>query len=115
MENDLVSDGVLAQDQTQFQSLWSLRELIPESAGKSGSVYKYDVSVPVGKMYSLVEKMRTRLREQGIFGEEGSPVRAIAGYGHMGDGNLHINIVAEKYSDEVERIIEPYIYEIVGE
>ena len=30
-------------------------------------------------------------------------------------GNLHLNIIANKYTDEVERIIEPYIYEIVGE
>lgn len=29
-------------------------------------------------------------------------------------GNLHINIVANKYSEEVEKVIEPYVYEIVG-
>ncbi|WRT69360.1 uncharacterized protein IL334_006344 [Kwoniella shivajii] len=118
MENEMVLDGVLAQDSTQFQSLWSLRELVPESAGKAGSVYKYDVSVPVGKMYGLVEKMRTKLREGGVLegdGNKDGPIRAVAGYGHMGDGNLHINIVANKYSDEVEKIIEPYIYEIVSE
>ncbi len=44
MSNDMVLDGVLAQDQTQFQSLWSLREMLPEANGKAGSVYKYDVS-----------------------------------------------------------------------
>ncbi|WWC65521.1 uncharacterized protein I303_108139 [Kwoniella dejecticola CBS 10117] len=118
MENEMVLDGVLAQDSTQFQSLWSLRELVPESAGKAGSVYKYDVSVPVGKMYGLVEKMRAKLREGGILegdGQKDGPIRAVAGYGHMGDGNLHINIVANKYTDEVEKIIEPYIYEIVAE
>ncbi|WWD20000.1 hypothetical protein CI109_104473 [Kwoniella shandongensis] len=118
MENEMVLDGVLAQDSTQFQSLWQLRELVPESAGKAGSVYKYDVSVPVGKMYSLVEKMRTKLREGGVLEEDGrpeGPIRAVAGYGHMGDGNLHINIVANKYTDDVEKIIEPYIYEIVAE
>jgi len=85
----MVLDGVLAQDTTQFQSLWSLRELVPESAGKAGSVYKYDVSVPVGKMYGLVEKMRERLRRDGILdgdGGGGKPIRAVAGYGHMGDG-----------------------------
>ncbi|ODO02013.1 D-lactate dehydrogenase [Cryptococcus wingfieldii CBS 7118] len=118
LSNDLVMDGVLAQDTTQFHSIWALRELVPESAGKAGSVYKYDVSVPVGKMYGLVEKMRTRLRENGVLDGDGNPegpIRAVAGYGHMGDGNLHINIVANKYTDEVEKIIEPYIYEIVSE
>ncbi|KAI5450350.1 D-lactate ferricytochrome c oxidoreductase [Naganishia albida] len=116
MENELIQDGVLAQDQTQFHSLWKLRELIPESAGKAGSVYKYDLSVPVPKMYSLVEKMRERLGEAGLWKEGGGGrIREVVGYGHIGDGNLHINICADKYDDEIEKVIEPYVYEIVAE
>jgi FAD/FMN-containing dehydrogenase len=112
-----VQDGILAESQSQFQKLWSLRESAAEAAGKTGSVYKYDVSVPVSAMYSLVEKMRKRLRSAGIMQGDGTPdgpIRALAGYGHMGDGNLHINIVADKYSTETEAAIEPYIYELVS-
>lgn len=95
IESGLVTDGVLAQDQTQFQSIWATRERIGEAAGKSGSVYKYDVSVPVGKMYEVVENVRTRLGEAGLLGQdwkgrrgvyEGGRVLAAMGYGHMGDG-----------------------------
>lgn len=89
MTEELVLDGVLSQDQTQFQSIWSLRELLPEACGKAGSVYKYDLSVPVSKMYSLVEKMRERLRERGVLEGDGNKdgrIRACVGYGHMGDG-----------------------------
>lgn len=28
-------------------------------------------------------------------------------------GNVHLNIVADKYTDEIEAVIEPYVYEIV--
>ena len=135
----MVTDGVLAQDTTQLQSLWSIRETIGESAGKAGSVYKYDVSVPVGQMYDVVEKVRKRLGEAGLLGNdwegrlgvyEGGRVLAAMGYGHMGDGrvswfanmvlahaigNLHINVVADKYDEEIEKVLEPYIYEIVCE
>lgn len=91
MENELIQDGVLAQDQTQFHSLWKLRELIPESAGKAGSVYKYDLSVPVPKMYSLVEKMRERLGEAGLWKEGGGGrIREVVGYGHIGDGGSQL-------------------------
>ena len=95
LENELVTDGVLAQDTTQLQSLWAVRETIGESAGKAGSVYKYDVSVPVGQMYDVVEKVRRRLGEAGLLGQdwegkmgvyEGGRVLAAMGYGHMGDG-----------------------------
>lgn len=85
----MVLDGVLAQDQTQFQSIWSLRELLPEACSKQGPVYKYDLSVPVGEMYSIVERMRERLREGGVMQGDGTPdgpIRACVGYGHMGDG-----------------------------
>lgn len=30
-------------------------------------------------------------------------------------GNLHLNVVAEKYSPEVEAALEPFVYELVGE
>lgn len=95
LESGLVTDGVLAQDQTQYQSIWAIRERIGEAAGKSGSVYKYDVSVPVGKMYEVVENVRTRLGEAGLLGQEwagragvyeGGRVLSAMGYGHMGDG-----------------------------
>jgi FAD/FMN-containing dehydrogenase len=85
-------------------------------------------------MYSLVEKMRERLAEAGLWKEEGGGrIREVVGYGHIGDGalsfkadhltwlihlfsgNLHINICADKYDDEIEKVIEPYVYEIVAE
>lgn len=30
-------------------------------------------------------------------------------------GNLHLNVVAEAYSDEVQAALEPFVYELVGE
>lgn len=113
-----VLDGVLAQDSTQFAGLWTLREGIPEACGKTGSVYKYDVSIPVKDMYSVVEKVRLRLRENGLLtgdGQAEGPIKACVGYGHMGDGNIHLNVVAPKYTDEIEAAIEPYVYEVVCE
>ena len=39
-ETEFIEDGVLAQDETQLNKLWNLRESIPEAAGKAGKVYK---------------------------------------------------------------------------
>lgn len=110
MESSAITDGVMAQDETQVGSLWALRESIPEAAGKYGSVYKYDLSMPIPKMNELVLDMRKRFEDKGVLGE-GKPIKTVVGYGHIGDGNLHINIVAESYKEEIESLIEPYIYE----
>ncbi|UZJ52287.1 hypothetical protein CBS101457_001607 [Exobasidium rhododendri] len=110
MESEAIVDGVLAQDETQLQSLWSLRESIPEAAGKLGKTYKYDVSMPVDKMNELVEDVRKRFQEKGLLGKD-KKVLEIVGYGHIGDGNLHLNVVAAAFDDEVEAVLEPWVYE----
>ncbi|PWN19116.1 putative DLD2-D-lactate dehydrogenase [Microstroma glucosiphilum] len=110
MEGGSITDGVMAQDETQVGSLWALRESIPEAAGKYGSVYKYDLSMPIPKMNELVLDMRARFEERGVIGKD-KTIKTVVGYGHIGDGNLHINIVADRYTPETEALIEPYIYE----
>ncbi|KAK9474510.1 FAD linked oxidase [Dipodascopsis tothii] len=112
MENDVIADGVLAQDETQLRSLWNLREGIPESLAKSGGVYKYDVSIPLNELYQLVDDTRTHLAEQGFpTATEGSPVVNVVGYGHLGDGNLHLNVAVNRYNKAVEAALEPWVYE----
>ncbi|KAE8267425.1 hypothetical protein A4X09_0g4925 [Tilletia walkeri] len=114
LESETITDGVLAQDTTQVSGLWALRESIPEAAGKMGKVFKYDLSMPVEKMNELVDVMRARFEEKGMMGE-GKGIKTVVGYGHIGDGNLHINIVADSYAPEIEAVIEPYIYEWIAE
>ena len=91
IESGTVSDGVLAQDETQIKSLWALRESVPESLGHYGKVYKYDVSIPIEKIYELVLALRARIAERGMLStaDKPAPVKAVTGYGHIGDGALH--------------------------
>ncbi|GJU47932.1 D-2-hydroxyglutarate dehydrogenase, mitochondrial isoform X1 [Tanacetum coccineum] len=102
METGLVSDGAIAQDSSHASSFWHIREGIPEALQKAGAVYKYDLSIPVEKMYDLVEDMRLRL---------GNDRANVVGYGHLGDGNLHLNVSAPKYDDDILAKIEPFVYE----
>ncbi|KAJ4822994.1 D-2-hydroxyglutarate dehydrogenase, mitochondrial [Turnera subulata] len=101
MESSLISDGVLAQDINQASSFWRIRESAPEALARAGAVYKYDLSLPVEKMYNLVEEMRVKLGQSAY----------VVAYGHLGDGNLHLNISAPQYDDEILAQIEPYVYE----
>lgn len=83
-----------------------MRKLIPESGPFEGHVYAYDVSVPVQRLYEPVEFMRARM---------GSSVNRCCGYGHLGDGNLHLVLMTETFQQEVLDRIEPYFYERVQE
>ncbi|XP_052161276.1 probable D-2-hydroxyglutarate dehydrogenase, mitochondrial isoform X1 [Oryza glaberrima] len=101
MEDGLVADGVIAQDISQASNFWRIREGISEASVKVGAVYKYDLSIPVEKLYDIVEEMRSRVGDMG----------QVLGYGHLGDGNLHLNILSTKYSDKMLAQIEPFVYE----
>ncbi|NXA27997.1 D2HDH protein, partial [Ibidorhyncha struthersii] len=115
MTSGLVTDGTVATDDKKIkastwfiwislvhQALWSLRERITEALTHDGYVYKYDISLPVGKLYDLVTDTRARL---------GRSAKNVVGYGHLGDGNLHLNITAESYSHSLLDAIEPFVYE----
>ncbi|KAI0180288.1 hypothetical protein GGR52DRAFT_530735 [Hypoxylon sp. FL1284] len=116
MSKDLVTDGVVAENETQLRSLWSQREGITETLGHWGGVYKYDVSIPIREMYKLVEDTRKRLEDAGLKGEgDQYPVVDVVGYGHMGDSNLHLNIAVRRYDKAVEAALEPFVYEWIKE
>ncbi|KAM5465987.1 D-lactate ferricytochrome c oxidoreductase [Microsporum audouinii] len=115
MGESIVADGVLAQDETQAQALWRWREGITESLSHLGGTYKYDVSIPLTELYQLVEDTRDRFTKAGLVGDGDSfPVREVVGYGHMGDSNLHLNVAVRQYSKEVEKMIEPWVYEWIS-
>ncbi|KAM5325805.1 D-2-hydroxyglutarate dehydrogenase, mitochondrial isoform 3-T3 [Glossophaga mutica] len=98
----LVTDGTLATDQRRVKMLWALRERITEALSRDGYVYKYDVSLPVDRLYDLVTDLRARL---------GPRAKHVVGYGHLGDGNLHLNVTAEAFSAPLLGDLEPYVYE----
>lgn len=43
-----------------------------------------------------------------------SIVKSVIGYGHVGDGNLHLNVSAIRYDEAVEKAIEPFVYEFAS-
>ena len=102
MESGHVVDGTVAQDRTQLNKIWHLRESLASALKEDGHVYKYDVSLPTTKLYELVEEVQARLGDSAI---------TCAGYGHLGDGNLHLNVTSPTACPEVLAAIEPFVYE----
>ena len=101
-----VVDGTLAADESQAAELWHLREGAAEGILGVGKVYKYDVSIPTGEMYDLVEETKDAVAHI-----EGA---VVVGYGHVGDANLHLNIAVPEYSDAARDALEPFVYQRVA-
>ena len=72
MTKGLVEDGAITQNASQAGGMWPIRESITESLAKEGGNYKFDLSVPVPAMYSVVEEMRARLARKGLYQADGS-------------------------------------------
>ncbi|MBY6139392.1 FAD-binding oxidoreductase [Leisingera daeponensis] len=80
----LVSDGVIAQSESQRQAMWSVREHIPLANKAIGSVSSHDISVPISEIPAFIERGREVVAGLGDF--------RINCFGHLGDGNLHYNV-----------------------
>lgn len=85
MEQGWVSDGVISQSEAQAAQLWRLREGITESLARY-KPYKNDVSVRISAMPAFLEET------QALIGRE-YPHFDVVWFGHIGDGNLHINVL----------------------
>lgn len=119
----VVVDGAVAQDLGQSQSMWSLREHVPIAVSLTGYTFKYDVSIPVQFFRALADETRRRLR--GLC----SPEVTVVAYGHLGDGNVHLNVAippagdarsvlqgqptAEDERGKVLAALEPFVFEFV--
>lgn len=88
MEEGWVEDGVISQSEAQLQSLWNLREFISETISHE-TPYKNDLSVVSSKVPEFLARVDA-------FVNENYPNFEIVWFGHIGDGNLHLNILKPK-------------------
>ena len=85
VEQGQVVDGVIAASEAQAAELWRLREGISESLAPY-TPYKNDVAVRVSAMPALLAEADALLARE-------YPDFEVVWFGHIGDGNLHINVL----------------------
>ncbi len=114
-EQELVTDGVIAQSHTQRQELWDIRENIPEANRLIGSISSHDVALPLSMIPEFIEKAGAALAALGDF--------RINCFGHLGDGNLHYNVFPAKgrsrdeydgLSADVKRTVHDIVAQLEG-
>jgi len=94
MTQGWVSDGVVSQSDAQAAQLWRLREGITESVARY-KPYKNDVSVRISAMPAFLAET------QALIGQA-YPQFEVVWFGHIGDGNLHINVLKPDDTGDAE-------------
>jgi FAD/FMN-containing dehydrogenase len=110
LAEEWVVDGVLSQSQAQAESLWQLREGISESIA-AYTPYKNDLSV-------CIHEVPDFLADVDRFVADSYPHFEVCWYGHIGDGNLHLNILRPEHLSVEEfmakgHAMSPKIFELV--
>src|SRR5580704_3445807 len=78
--------AAVAESGPERARLWAYRERHPEAAGFLGVPIKLDVSAPAASWVQLAESVRGAVRAV-------DPAAEVIVYGHVADGNVHVNIV----------------------
>jgi len=85
LEQGWIVDGTISQSLTQAESLWRLREDISETISQF-TPYKNDIAVRVSAVPQFLKDVDSLVREK-------YPEFEIIWFGHIGDGNVHLNIL----------------------
>jgi FAD/FMN-containing dehydrogenase len=80
-----IVDGTIAESLAQRRALWLLRERVPEAERRDGGSVKHDVAVRIGRIGDFVARVEPALAALGA--------HRLSIYGHIGDGNLHVNVL----------------------
>lgn len=86
MHAGILIDAVIAESQSQRNAFWTLRESITLALAKSAYCIKHDISLPISTIPAFVKTMDTAI-------EKRYPGAKLMVFGHLGDGNLHYNLL----------------------
>lgn len=112
-EAGLIEDAVVAANEAQAEAFWKLRETIAEAERADGPAAKHDISVPVSAVPDFLIEARIAVEKQ-------FPGSQVVGFGHLGDGNIHFNVLPPAGGDGkawIERhglVVNQFVHDFVG-
>jgi FAD/FMN-containing dehydrogenase len=108
LEAGLVEDAVIAQSEADTRSFWAIRDAVADFNALLGPRVEFDVGLPVGRMGEFVDACRASLARRW-------PDIVLVVYGHLGDGNLHLQVAVPGAEPQPKREVYDIVYGLVGE
>ena len=85
-EEGLITDAAIAQNDAQRAAFWRLREEHSAALKPEGGGWKHDVSVPISRIAEYIDEATAAV-------ERFHPGARVSVFGHIGDGNLHYDVL----------------------
>ena len=93
LQRDLIADATIADSLEQAKAFWRIREMFGEVQRHVGGSIKHDVSVPVAAVPAFLKEADAAVTAL-IPGARPLP------FGHLGDGNIHYNVMQPAEADK---------------
>ncbi|MEK7266303.1 MAG: FAD-binding oxidoreductase [Pseudomonadota bacterium] len=111
LEAGVIEDAAIAQSEAQAAAFWHLRHIISVAMRPEGAQAKFDVSVPVASVPAF-------LKDAGDAVERIHPGARVIAFGHLGDGNIHYDLLQAEGGDRAafetaEDEIEQAVYDAI--
>jgi FAD/FMN-containing dehydrogenase len=106
-DNDLILDAIIAKNSIEADKFWRLRHSIAEAERQEGHSLKHDISVPISRMEEFLHRGDDLIA--GLV-----PGAQLVAFGHIGDGNLHYNVLLPEGSEQGPEVTAA-IYALVAE
>ena len=114
IKNDF-EEVIIPSSIEQEKKLWEFRDNLVEAYKIEGDYITNDISVPLNKMSDFIEKTSKEIQEF-------IPGTRIYSFGHLGDGNIHFNMIEpinfklnfNAYRDEIYQIVNDSVYKFGG-
>ncbi len=110
-EKGLVLDATIAENVQQAKAFWRIREMFGEVQRHIGASIKHDVSVPVANVPAFIAEADAAVMKY-IPGSRTLP------FGHVGDGNIHYNVMQPDGADKAQFLarwdeVNAVVFEVV--
>jgi FAD/FMN-containing dehydrogenase len=93
-----IDDAVVATDAAGRAGLWRYREAHSDAINALGVPHKLDVTLPLADLDAFAVEVRTRVAAI-------APGATVVLFGHVADGNLHVNVVGGPDDDTVDDVV----------